>query len=421
MKAIRTGGTWGAATLLVPSSNNPSTDGVNIAYDSARTGSATGRDIYFQSVAGGPETQLQIAGEQSNPSISSGVIGLESRATAGSPADIFVYVIATNALYQITSTPTIDDRLSDVSVLPNGDIRVVWAANDGLNGNFNVYATTFTPAKPNTIVFASTRDGNSEIYVMDKDGSNQKRLTNNPAFDGLPAWSPDRTKIAFVSDRDGVPQIYVMNADGSTQTRLSSALVSESFPAWSPDGAKIVFQSARNGNLQIYVMNADGTNPTRLTLNAAFDVTPAWSRDGTKIAFASNRGGGFTFAIYVMNADGSNPMRLTNTPAFDFNPTWSPDSSHIAFTSTRDGSFQVYTMNADGSSQTRLTNFPNYQFSQPSWSRGGDIAVAGATLNNSFISTHVVPPDFAIYSINSSGAFTRLSGPFPAKDSSPDW
>ncbi len=146
MKAIRTGATWGTAVLVAASSQNPDTDGTNIVYDSIRAGSGTGGDIYFQPLGGGAETQLQIAGEQSVPSISSGVIVFRSRATAASPADIFVYVIATNALYQITSTPTIDEPLSDVSVLPNGDIRVVWAANDGFLGNFNVYATTFTPA-----------------------------------------------------------------------------------------------------------------------------------------------------------------------------------------------------------------------------------------------------------------------------------
>jgi Tol biopolymer transport system component len=421
MKAIRTGGTWGAATLLVPSSNNPHTDGVNVAYDSTRTGSATGRDIYFQPVAGGPETQLQITGEQSNPSISNGVICFENRASAGAPGDIFVYVIATNTLYQITSTPTIDDHLSDVSVLPNGDIRVVWASNDGLFGVYNVYATTFTPAKPNTIVFASTRDGNSEIYVMDQDGSNQKRLTNNPAFDGEPAWSPDRSKIAFVSTRDGIQQIYVMNADGSNQTRVSSSLVYDGAPAWSPDGSKIAFHTNRDGNFEIYVMNADGSNPTRLTNNPALDVFPAWSPDGTKIAFSTNRDFVLNLEIYVMNANGSNPVRLTNNPAIDFDPTWSPDGTRIAFVSTRDGSAQIYAMNADGSSPTRLTNFPtsSVQFSESSWSRGTDIAVTGKTFGNIF-GTHALPPDSAIYSLHSDGTLTRLST-IPASDSSPDW
>jgi hypothetical protein len=148
MKSIRSGATWSAAVLVSTSSNFPDTDGTSIAYDASRAGNATGRDIYFQPLSGGAETQLQIAGEQSNPSIRQGVIGFESRTSAVAPADIFVYVIDTNTLYQVTSTPTIDDRLTDVSVLPNGDVRVVWASNDGFGGNNNVYATTFTPIVP---------------------------------------------------------------------------------------------------------------------------------------------------------------------------------------------------------------------------------------------------------------------------------
>jgi hypothetical protein len=144
--STRSGGVWGTATLVVQASLNPDTDGTYVVYDSSRAGSATGRDIYFQPVGGGVETQLQIAGEQSNPSLRSGVIAFESRATALSPGDIFVYVIATNMLYQVTSTPTIDDQLTDVSVLPNGDVRVVWASGDGPGGNYNLYATTFAPA-----------------------------------------------------------------------------------------------------------------------------------------------------------------------------------------------------------------------------------------------------------------------------------
>jgi TolB protein len=74
------------------------------------------------------------------------------------------------------------------------------------------------------IVFQSVRDGQSEIYVMNSDGTNQTRLTNNPAWDSAPAWSPDGTKILFTSLRDDgiTPALYVMNADGSNQTRVTT-------------------------------------------------------------------------------------------------------------------------------------------------------------------------------------------------------
>jgi hypothetical protein len=172
------------------------------------------------------------------------------------------------------------------------------------------------------IAFSSTRDvNNQEIYVMNDDGSDVTRLTNNAARDSDPSWSPDGEKIAFQTTRDGDNEIFVMNAaDGSDVTRLTNNLASDEFPRWSPDGEKITFQSNRDGNFEIYVMNAaDGGNPTRLTNNAAKDFESRWSTDGEKIAFISTRDG--NFEIYIMNAaDGSGQTNITNHPAADYDP-----------------------------------------------------------------------------------------------------
>jgi Tol biopolymer transport system component len=206
------------------------------------------------------------------------------------------------------------------------------------------------------IVFYSNRDGNSEIYVMDTTGDNQQRLTNNKAFDGYPKWLPDG-RISFVSDRAGSYAIYIMNADGSNQTRLANDPYFEGVHTWSPDGTKVAFNSDRDGNPEIYVMNADGSHITRLTTNPAQDIFPAWSPDNIKIAFQSDRNG--NFEIYAMNVDGSNQTRLTNNPGNDKYAAWSPDSSKIAFDSDRDCKNdvdEVYIMNSDGSSQTRITS-----------------------------------------------------------------
>jgi hypothetical protein len=126
------------------------------------------------------------------------------------------------------------------------------------------------------IAFVSDRDGNDEIYVMNPDGSGQTRLTDNPADDGAPAWSPDGTKIAFTSNRDaGNFEIYMMNADGSSQTNLTNDPGFDDEPAWSPDGTKIVFASTR-GTTDIWVMNADGTGQTNLNNSLAGELKPDW-------------------------------------------------------------------------------------------------------------------------------------------------
>jgi TolB protein len=119
-------------------------------------------------------------------------------------------------------------------------------------------ATAAFPGANGQIAFHTTRDGNFEIYAMNPDGSNPVNLTNHPADDAYPAWSPDGSKIVFQSSRNGNAEIYVMNADGSGQTRLTFDPAGDYDPAWSPDGAQIAFASIRDSNFEVYVMNADG-------------------------------------------------------------------------------------------------------------------------------------------------------------------
>jgi hypothetical protein len=221
------------------------------------------------------------------------------------------------------------------------------------------------------IAFTSDRDGNFEIYLMNADGSNQINLTNNSANDRSATWSPDGKKIAFSSDRDGNKEIYVMNADGSNQTRLTNTPQDDYSPKWSPDGGQIAFTKNRS-DPEVYLMNADGTNQVNLSNNSmAIDDSPAWSPDGTKIAFGSTRNGN---GIFVMNRDGTNVIRLTQStgvnPQSDTGPVWAPDGTKVAYqhTLTLGGSPEIYVVNADGSNPTRLTNDPTLDWT-PDWQR----------------------------------------------------
>ena len=240
------------------------------------------------------------------------------------------------------------------------------------------------------IAFSSHRDGNSEIYVMDADGGNLRRLTNNPTGDGNPSWSPDGKRIVFTSDRDGhfmnrIPttEIYVMDADGRNQQNLTNNLSDDSSPSWSPDGKRIAFDSNREGrfNWEIYVIDADGGNLQRITNNPdddgwPDDRYPSWSPDGKRIVFSARREEhvenkfAVTYEIYVMDVDGGNQHRLTNNRNNELSPVWSPDGERIAFGSDRKGdwqNFDIYVMDADGGNQHRLTNNRIIDWN-PSWS-----------------------------------------------------
>jgi Tol biopolymer transport system component len=178
------------------------------------------------------------------------------------------------------------------------------------------------------IAFVSDRDGNDEIYVMNVDGSNVKRLTNNPEQDLFPSWSPDGEWIVFSTTRDVDAEIYKMNKNGGSLIRLTDDPAADSNPAWSPDNTRIAFISRRDGFANLFVMGTDGANPTQLTFYKSIVEVPSWSSDSRMIAFASDMEG--TRDIFIIGADGAGLDRLTDSPSEDFYPAWAHDQTTLA-------------------------------------------------------------------------------------------
>jgi tol-pal system beta propeller repeat protein TolB len=296
------------------------------------------------------------------------------------------------------------------------------------------------------LVFSSTRDYScppdpvcdldskyAELYIMNRNGSDQTRITNDNVLELGAAWSPDGTKIAYYSPVSGQPQVFLVNPDGTGQVQLTNFASGAQFPHWSPDGKQIVLQShtpltAR----EIWVINVDGTglkteaDGTNLTQNPADDARPTWSRDGGRIAFMSNRDG--NYEIYVMHADGSDPLRLTCDSAEDRAPDWSPDGSHIVFQSNRPGHFEIYVLDAANTTcggeiglnrltytdcSTCTTTEPRNQ--NPSWSPDGS--------QIAFESDRVDPElqILQVWVMNADGTHQKALTSLPGENGQPGW
>jgi Tol biopolymer transport system component len=230
------------------------------------------------------------------------------------------------------------------------------------------------------IAFSSYRDGNSEIYIMNTNGAGQTNLTNNPAFDGHPSFSPDGDRIVFASMRNNHFGIWVMNIDGSNPMELVEAFGGTD-PSFSPDGTRIVFCGLGGGaaTSEIWVMDANGLNRKNLSQDDnAEDLDPSFSPDGTQIVFTKKIHGVAFGEVMVMSADGTSLRNLTNNSLDDYSPSFSPSGSFITFTSTRDGNAEVYVMNADGTNPINMSRNPSID-ERPVW---GLVPNSPPVLNN---------------------------------------
>ena len=260
-----------------------------------------------------------------------------------------------------------------------------------------------------SIVFAT----GTNVFVRDSNGT-VRQLTKTAWYEGTPSWSPDRKQIVYVSARGGDADVYVMNADGTGQRRLAGSKKGpqDQYPAWSPDGKLIAFASNRGGEEDIFVMRADGTGLRRLTKNAAWieDQQPRFSPDGRFIVFSSNRVAFSNPELYRLRvSDGRGLVRLTRwgsggdlSPGDDLMGDYSPDGKRIAFVSDRSGGYAIWTMNANGTGLRRVIGHPGQNIAFPRWSPDG------RTLLYTTFDSSGAKNDFRLRTIGANGSNPRV-------------
>jgi TolB protein len=205
-----------------------------------------------------------------------------------------------------------------------------------------------------------------QIIVSNVYQGTRETLTDDKSSAYSPAFSPDGGRIAFVSQRDGDSEIYVMNRDGSNVRRLTNNSAIDSTPTWSPTGTQIAFTSGRSGAAQIWVMDADGLNVRRVSYGESSADKATWSpAPFNEIAYAGQSGPGYDIKIYDV-ASGQ-ARAITDGSGSNESPTYSPNGRHIAFMSTRAGKAQIFTIARDGRDLRQVTRSGNNTY--PDWSR----------------------------------------------------
>jgi TolB protein len=217
-----------------------------------------------------------------------------------------------------------------------------------------------------SIAYTSYRRGPPNIFISNIYQGTLEEMTKGPTQAVTPVWSPDGTRIAFSSTRDGNGnfEIYVANRDGSNVRRLTNHPMADITPTWAPSGTQIAFTSDRTGTPQVYIVGADGLGLRQVTRETYAD-RPTWSpAPYNELAYAAKTGPGFDIKILEL-ATGT-VRQLTFGEGTNESPAFAPNGRHVAFSSTRAGKSQIFSVARDGRDLKQLTRSGNN--AQPNWS-----------------------------------------------------
>lgn len=218
-----------------------------------------------------------------------------------------------------------------------------------------------------SLVFTAYRNRrNQTIDLIELATGKRRTLVALAGLNITPSLSPDGRYLAFATSQDGNSEIYTLDTRTNELQRLTFQAAGDLSPFWSPSGRELVFTSDRGGGPQIYLMNADGSNVRRLTFEGDYNAAPAWSPRGDWIAFVCRSQEG-QFKLCLITPDGQKRLQITTGPGIDDSPSWSPDGRHLVFSSMVNGQSHIFMINRDGTEQERLTSGGTHH-SSPSWS-----------------------------------------------------
>jgi Tol biopolymer transport system component len=267
-----------------------------------------------------------------------------------------VTVLATSTTAALAHTQTLPPPIAATATPDNTPIPVATSLGGGTG----------------EIVFASTRSGIPQLYLVKTDGTDLTQLTIMENGACQPSWSPDGSQLVFISPCLGradffetiynESSLYIINADGSGLKQLTPAPGSDFEPAWSPDGTRIAFTSVRGGFRQIYSLDVETLEVTLLTntTDAIESSQPSWSPDGTKIAYMAKRVG--AYQAWSMNENGQEAIQLVHSgqELWDYLPSWSQDGRTVFFNQRRPGAFRPWLMQVDYADLTQEPRRMNF-------------------------------------------------------------
>ena len=205
-----------------------------------------------------------------------------------------------------------------------------------------------------------------DIEMLELATGKRWTLVNLPGLNITPTVSPDGVWVAFATSQDGNHEIYKLNTSTKQLNRLTVHNAGDLSPSWSPTGQEIAFTSDRSGGPQIYVMSADGSNVRRLTYEGNYNAAPAWSPRGNWIAYVC-RTEERQYKLCLISPDGQKRLQITTGTSVDDSPSWSPDGRHLVYSALSEGRSHIYMINADGTERERLTSGNAYS-GYPEWS-----------------------------------------------------